>query len=97
VKLLQCTQSLRCSVGYLRKELEFSVPLIIWMQQEISMTTSCSAQPMDDTVWTSLKKVISESSGFQSWMQDRNLDAIGADLDRLVHRYLRETLETLAY
>jgi hypothetical protein len=61
------------------------------------MTTSCSAQPTDDSVWTGLKKVIAESSGFQRWMQDRNVEAIGADLDRLVYRYLRETLETLAY
>ena len=37
-----------------------------------------------------------ESSGFQSWQQERNLNT-EVDLDKQVRRYLRETLETLAY
>ncbi len=61
------------------------------------MPTSLSSQPADAQIWNSLKKAIAESSGFQRWLQDRNLEVLNSDLDRLVHHYLRETLETLAY
>ena len=47
-------------------------------------------------IWSSLRQAIAKSSGFQSWQHER---AIGSDveLDRQVRRYLKETLETLAY
>jgi hypothetical protein len=50
-------------------------------------------------IWDNLKRAISQSSGFQRWVADRALDitAEGQALDALVHSYLRETLETLAY
>jgi hypothetical protein len=62
------------------------------------MITSRSNQSeADASIWTSLKLAISESSGFQRWVQDRKLEAPSSDIDALVRRYLRETLETLAY
>jgi len=48
----------------------------------------------DSQMWESLKLAIAESSGFQRWQLDRTSQE---DLDALVHQYLRETLETLAY
>jgi hypothetical protein len=62
------------------------------------MSTS-SPTPINDTsIWASLKQAISTSSGFQHWAtQLSTLDRSNLNLDDLVQRYLRETLETLAY
>jgi len=53
----------------------------------------------DPEIWTNLKQAIATSSGFRRWQLegkiDENLDALS--LDHRVQRYLRETLETLAY
>lgn len=50
-------------------------------------------------VWESLKRAIAGSSGFKRWQLehagDEQFQAL--NLDTLVHSYLRETLETLAY
>ncbi len=49
-------------------------------------------------IWYSLKCAIANSSGFKSWkgeLSDSEVDTLS--LDYLVRRYLRETLETLAY
>lgn len=49
-------------------------------------------------IWYSLKCAIANSSGFKSWkgeLSDPEVDTLS--LDYLVRRYLRETLETLAY
>jgi hypothetical protein len=53
----------------------------------------------DSAIWDSLKQAISASSGFQRWQLERSSDAKLQvhSLDTLVRRYLRETLETLAY
>lgn len=51
-------------------------------------------------IWDNLELAIAASSGFQRWQLERlNLDAKWQDLslDHQVRRYLRETLETLAY
>lgn len=48
-------------------------------------------------IWNSLKCAIAQSSGFQGWILDRALIVDENSLDALVHRYLREALETLAY
>jgi hypothetical protein len=57
--------------------------------------------PMQDTkTWQHLKQVIANSSGFERWQKSRKLvnDLKGDEpLNELVLRYLRETLETLAY
>ena len=59
-----------------------------------------SNTPIDDSaIWHSLKQAIATSSGFQSWKQERSSDKVLSDLpvDQQLQRYLRETLETLAY
>ena len=50
-------------------------------------------------VWTNLKQAIATSSGFQRWQLEGQTDETLAalSLDHRVQRYLRETLETLAY
>lgn len=54
----------------------------------------------DDAIWHSLKQAIANSSGFQRWQAERSLNSAfvqETSLDQRVSRYLRETLETLAY
>jgi hypothetical protein len=70
--------------------------LIFWHSSHMTIS---SPTPIDDTsVWTSLKQAISASSGFQHWTsQLSTLERSDLNLDALVQRYLRETLETLAY
>ena len=53
----------------------------------------------DEQIWASLKCAISKSSGFQRWQLERQLDekSLNLTLDQQVQKYLRETLETLAY
>ncbi|GAB4344920.1 MAG: hypothetical protein OHK0047_38060 [Leptolyngbyaceae cyanobacterium] len=55
--------------------------------------------PGDSEIWESLKQAIANSSGFRRWQLERNSNSQLHDLglDVLVRRYLRETLETLAY
>ncbi|NJL36542.1 MAG: hypothetical protein HC840_31515 [Leptolyngbyaceae cyanobacterium RM2_2_4] len=65
-------------------------------------TTSFTAgiqSPGDEQVWDSLKRAIASSSGFKRWQTERGEDRNHLPLsqDQLVSRYLRETLETLAY
>ncbi|MBD1840116.1 hypothetical protein H6F78_12465 [Coleofasciculus sp. FACHB-64] len=51
-------------------------------------------------IWESLKQAIASSSGFQRWEIEHPLDNDRLqefNLDYRVRRYLRETLETLAY
>ncbi|WP_110988970.1 hypothetical protein [Acaryochloris thomasi] len=52
-----------------------------------------------EAVWPHLRRVISKSSGFKHWVLEHGLDSNAKDnaLDTLVHSYLRQTLETLAY
>lgn len=53
----------------------------------------------DSAIWHSLKQAIANSSGFRRWEQECTSDIPTDDLslDQRVRRYLRETLETLAY
>ncbi len=53
----------------------------------------------DAEIWQNLKQVIADSSGFHRWQQDRNVVIASQELslDDQVRRYLRQTLETLAY
>jgi hypothetical protein len=51
-------------------------------------------------IWDNLKQAIAASSGFQRWQLERLLvddPCHKLSLDHQVRRYLRETLETLAY
>ena len=62
-------------------------------------TATSTANLFDDTqIWDSLKLAIASSSGFQRWQLERKInDSEDSSLDYRVRRYLRETLETLAY
>ncbi|HIK53914.1 MAG TPA: hypothetical protein IGS37_01840 [Synechococcales cyanobacterium M55_K2018_004] len=53
----------------------------------------------DKAIWDSLKRAIAASSGFQRWHLERisDIELQALPLDQQVQRYLRETLETLAY
>ncbi|MDZ8184599.1 MAG: hypothetical protein RMX96_07095 [Nostoc sp. ChiSLP02] len=51
----------------------------------------------DSEIWYGLKCAISTSSGFQRWQLERGAQLQGLHLEQQVQRYLRETLETLAY
>jgi hypothetical protein len=51
----------------------------------------------DTEIWNSLKNAIATSSGFQRWLLERGLQYQTQSLEQQVQRYLRETLENLAY
>ncbi len=53
----------------------------------------------DQATWDSLKRATSLSSGFQRWRIEKadEVQELNVSHDQLVLRYLRETLETLAY
>lgn len=59
--------------------------------------TSSGQFTNDSEIWQNLKSAIAASSGFQRWQLERNLQLQGLRLEQQVQRYLRETLETLAY
>jgi hypothetical protein len=61
-----------------------------------------ASQCTNQAIWNPLRQAIAESSGFRAWQQE--LEQSQTDdrksnerLDGLVHRYLEETLSTLAY
>ena len=61
---------------------------------------SKSTEPRsEDAFWPQLKLAISSTSGFHRWAVEKgvNLKSSDVDLDELIHSYLRQTLETLAY
>lgn len=63
-----------------------------------SPTIYCSLE-QDRDIWSSLKEAIYNSSGFQLWQEENNLN-LESDttvLDEQIRAYLRSTLETLAY
>ncbi|MDP8965168.1 MAG: hypothetical protein M3O33_14555 [Cyanobacteriota bacterium] len=65
-----------------------------------SSTTSESTQFYQDSqIWDNLKQAIATSSGFQRWQLEHQVgeQLQEYNLDIRVRRYLRETLETLAY
>ncbi|MBF2058412.1 MAG: hypothetical protein IGQ45_14660 [Cyanobacterium sp. T60_A2020_053] len=49
-------------------------------------------------IWQNLKQAIAKTSGFQQWLQEQQLEVEdNIDVDEQVKKYLRSTLETLAY
>jgi hypothetical protein len=66
---------------------------------ESSATSKSRQFAQDSQVWDSLKQAIAASSGFQRWQLEHSVGDQPQDysLDSRVSRYLRETLETLAY
>ncbi|WP_016950663.1 hypothetical protein [Anabaena sp. PCC 7108] len=59
--------------------------------------SSTSQFSRDTQIWHNLKYVISASSGFQRWQLECDTQLQGLRLEQQVQKYLRETLETLAY
>jgi hypothetical protein len=59
-------------------------------------STIASPNEREQEIWFSLRQAIAKSSGFQSWQQERDISS-EMELDQQVRRYLKETLETLAY
>ncbi|MBI1240020.1 hypothetical protein [Umezakia ovalisporum] len=51
----------------------------------------------DPETWYGLKCAIATSSGFQRWRLEHYTQLQGLHLEQQVQRYLRDTLETLAY
>lgn len=64
-----------------------------------NMSQNLTNLPADSEIWESLKQAIAASSGFKRWQLEQAESAcdMNAGLDDWVRRYLRETLETLAY
>ncbi len=50
----------------------------------------------DLQIWSNLRSAIAKSSGFKRWQQEQGISD-QSDLDLMVRRYLKKTLETLAY
>lgn len=48
-------------------------------------------------IWENLQSAIAASSGFQRWQLESYTQLQELRLEQQVQRYLRETLETLAY
>ncbi len=53
----------------------------------------------NSSVWENLKQAIANSSGFKCWQEEQipEQNDISHPLDAQVRRYLKQTLETLAY
>ncbi|MBH8573146.1 hypothetical protein I8752_08980 [Nostocaceae cyanobacterium CENA369] len=51
----------------------------------------------DTEIWDNLQDAIAASSGFQRWQLEGTAQLQELRLEQQVQRYLRETLETLAY
>jgi hypothetical protein len=66
---------------------------------ESSATSESRQFSQNSPIWDSLKQAIAASSGFQRWQIEHPVGEQLQDysLDSRVRRYLRETLETLAY
>lgn len=66
---------------------------------KVNPQTSSPDWSEDSQIWQSLKSAIAASSGFQRWqLEQQTVESFqGLSLDQQVQRYLRETLETLAY
>ena len=61
-------------------------------------TPSTLPSSENTNVWLNLQRAICSSTGFQRWKSELPSDILDkTPLEQLVRRYLRETLETLAY
>jgi hypothetical protein len=72
--------------------------------KNMTTLTASTCSPADSSIWDSLKLAIADSSGFKCWQDDHlAVDSASEEsiapqlLDVQVRRYLRQTLETLAY
>jgi hypothetical protein len=70
------------------------------VEAAIAVSRSADSRALSDhaRIWSSLRSAIASSSGFRSWKGELSEgETDNVSLDYLVRRYLRETLETLAY
>lgn len=51
----------------------------------------------DTEIWDSLQHAIAASSGFLRWQLEAGAKYLNLSLEEQVQKYLRETLENLAY
>ncbi|MBF1999906.1 MAG: hypothetical protein IGS50_14360 [Synechococcales cyanobacterium C42_A2020_086] len=66
----------------------------------MASVSSLNSPFSEEMTWESLQQAIAASSGFQRWLAERaitNAQMRSLSQEQLVSRYLRETLETLAY
>ncbi|GAA6615978.1 hypothetical protein [Scytonema sp. NUACC26] len=63
----------------------------------VRMYSTDRQSPGNTNMWNNLKSAIAASSGFQRWLLERDDRVQKLRLEEQVQRYLRETLETLAY
>lgn len=79
---------------FLRSDIMTNSASTLWESEATSIELG-----EDSEMWGSLKEAIAASSGFQRWQLERDVESENTDvsLDWRVSRYLRETLETLAY
>ncbi|ELS02641.1 hypothetical protein Xen7305DRAFT_00023590 [Xenococcus sp. PCC 7305] len=61
-----------------------------------STTFTVEQENQDLEIWSNLRSAIAKSSGFKRWQKEQGISE-QSDLDFVVRRYLKETLETLAY
>ncbi|PSB00761.1 hypothetical protein [Merismopedia glauca] len=63
------------------------------------VASKSSEMSQNSQIWDSLKQAIATSSGFHRWLSEHPVrhQVLEVSLDYQVRRYLRETLETLAY
>ncbi len=63
-----------------------------------SSPTALHSYADDTQIWSHLQTAIANSSGFKRWVREQHPAADDVSvLEPLVRRYLKETLETLAY
>jgi hypothetical protein len=63
----------------------------------MTISIPCSLE-QDREIWYNLQEAIANTSGFERWQEETNLEAEEeASLEDQVRGYLRSTLETLAY
>ena len=70
----------------------------------MALPSTPHSQSSEEISWESLQRAIAASSGFQRWRLEQEVTPVESRLiqnkeilEQLVTRYLRETLETLAY
>lgn len=82
----------------LRKENTEILVRSVYAEKPMATQPSTLYGSENTNVWLSLQRAICSSTGFQRWKSELPVDTLDKiSLEQLVRRYLRETLETLAY
>ncbi|MBF2065698.1 MAG: hypothetical protein IGS39_14935 [Calothrix sp. C42_A2020_038] len=62
----------------------------------INLENNCETLA-DNEIWNGLQNAIAQSSGFQRWLIEAGSKYQRLHIEQQVQKYLRETLENLAY